>query len=104
MTFYWFDLFQVFVIGLLLFISWKLINKHKSKWATIPILGIFIIALLPPVNITKDGYGAIEATNRSIEQKPLPPKVTVESQPSFKERVKEDLEEYEKDRKNESID
>lgn len=103
MTFYWFDLLQVVVILSLMYFTWKLFKKEKSKLAIIPLGFILVIAFLPPVNTTKEGFGSIERLESTIEKKPLPEKVIVEPKPSFEERVKEDLEEYKKDRKNETI-
>lgn len=103
MTFYWFDLLQLLIYGCLLFGAYKAFTKRMYK-TVVAIAGLIVVTFfLSPVNLTKDGYGSIEASQQDTYQVDLPEKIIVEKETkTFEERVKEDIQSYREERNYEN--
>lgn len=100
LNFVWYTLLQITMFLVIAGIAYKLYQKKKYKTAgAFAAIAIIVVFLAPPVNMTQDGYGNIERSNSTFNSQPeIPPRVTVEEELSFEERVKADLEEYENKR------
>ena len=100
MNFMWFDLLQFGVVVLFVVLFIALLARQKFGLAIGALVLLIATIFMPPVNITKPGYGSIEQQNLEIEVKELPERVTVEQELPFEERVKEDIKQYEEERNN----
>lgn len=102
MDFNWVDIAQVGLFFFTAFVCYKLYQDKRYKSA-VGVAAVFVLAffITPVVNTSGNGYAEVEAQRHEVSTE-IPERVTVEKEPSFEERVKEDLKQYEEERKNEN--
>lgn len=101
MTFLWFDFLQFVALVALFITAYRSFQRRRFKLAIFFGGALLLLALSPPVNFSKKGWGEVERRNPSMEVVLPEKKESPREELSFEEKVNLDITNLRKTRKGE---